>query len=202
MVIHSPARCEQAQIAKSNRKNVSQVCSWQVVKIESEEDTKWLKPRSSAHIALEEVVTNKKLLKDISKLTEFHHTGNLEVYHFLLLKYAPKRQHFSYKGMIARTQLAVIDHNSNVKRQQAQVKRGENKGAKRYNVVFPKGKKFLFYFILFIFATRAGSPQQREPITVGPYYLTHPVNFPCGRKPEYPEKTHNFRQSVDYALFT
>jgi hypothetical protein len=29
------------------------------------------------------------------------------------------------------------------------------------------------------------------PITVGPLnYLTHPVNFPCGRKPEYPEKTH------------
>jgi hypothetical protein len=27
---------------------------------------------------------------------------------------------------------------------------------------------------------------------------THPVNFPCGRKPEYPEKTHDFRQSVDW----
>jgi hypothetical protein len=26
---------------------------------------------------------------------------------------------------------------------------------------------------------------------------THPINFPCGRKPEYPEKTHDFRQSVD-----
>jgi hypothetical protein len=26
---------------------------------------------------------------------------------------------------------------------------------------------------------------------------THPVNFPCGRKPERPEKTHDFRQSVD-----
>jgi hypothetical protein len=31
--------------------------------------------------------------------------------------------------------------------------------------------------------------------------LTHPVNFPCGRKPEYPEKTHDFRQSVDFLLF-
>ena len=60
----------------------------------------------------------------------------------------------------------------------------------------------IFFIYLFSFATRAGSPQQREPITVGPYYLTHPVNFPCGRKPEYPEKTHDFRQSVDYALFT
>jgi hypothetical protein len=35
------------------------------------------------------------------------------------------------------------------------------------------------------------------PITVGPHYLTHPVNFPCGRKPEYPEKTHDLPQSVD-----
>ena len=30
------------------------------------------------------------------------------------------------------------------------------------------------------------------PITWSTYYpiLTHPVNFPCGRKPEKPEKTH------------
>ena len=44
----------------------------------------------------------------------------------------------------------------------------------------------------------AGSPQQREPITVGPYYLTQPFNFRCRRKPEYPE---NFRQSVDLYYF-
>ena len=29
------------------------------------------------------------------------------------------------------------------------------------------------------------------------FILTHPVNFPCGRKPGHPEKTHDFRQSVD-----
>ena len=39
------------------------------------------------------------------------------------------------------------------------------------------------------------------PITVGPFCLTHPVNFPCGRKPEYPEETHDFRQSVDFYSF-
>ena len=55
---------------------------------------------------------------------------------------------------------------------------------------------------LWSLATGAGSPQEREPITVGPYYLSHPVNSPCGREPEYPEKTHDFRQSVDYTLFT
>jgi hypothetical protein len=30
------------------------------------------------------------------------------------------------------------------------------------------------------------------------FILTHPVNFACGRKPERPEKTHDFRQSVDW----
>ena len=102
--------------------------------------TKWLKIGSPAHIALEEVVTNKKLLNDITKLSDFHHTGGLEVFHALLLKYAPKRTHFSYNGMTARTQLAIIDH-SNVNGKQALVKRGQNKNNKRYNVVFPKGKK-------------------------------------------------------------
>ena len=37
-----------------------------------------------------------------------------------------------------------------------------------------------FYFILLSFATRAGSPQQREPISVDLYYLTHLSTFPVG----------------------
>ena len=106
-----------------------------------EKKTKWLEDGSSAYIAIEEVVLNKKFLKDIEKLTEFHHTGELEVYHSLLLKYAPKRLHFSYKGMVARTQLAVIDHTSNTGRNQATVTRGKNKGEKKYKLVFPKGQK-------------------------------------------------------------
>ena len=48
---------------------------------------------------------------------------------------------------------------------------------------------------------RKVSTQQHKPITVGLYYPNHPVNFPCGRKPDYPEKTHDFRQSVDYYSF-
>ena len=60
-----------------------------------------------------------------------------------------------------------------------------------------------FIFIYLALPTRAGSPQQHMPIIVGPFCLTHPVNFPCGRKPEYPEETHDFRQSVDFfTLFT
>ena len=32
-------------------------------------------------------------------------------------------------------------------------------------------------------------------LTINP--ITHSINFPCGRKPENPDKTHDFRQSVN-----
>ena len=51
------------------------------------------------------------------------------------------------------------------------------------------------FIYLFSFATRDGSS---PPIT--PH---HPVNFPYGRKPEYPEETYDFETGVDlqYILF-
>ena len=77
------------------------------------------------------------LLKDIPKLTKFCHTGMLEVFHSLLTKYCPKRQHFGYKGMMTRIQLVALDHNYNIDREQATT----SKGIKRYKVVFPKATK-------------------------------------------------------------
>ena len=40
------------------------------------------------------------------------------MYHSMLLKYCPKREHFSYEGIKARSQLAAIDNNENVGRMQ------------------------------------------------------------------------------------
>ena len=102
---------------------------------------KWLKPDTPAYIALEEVVLNKKILKDIEKLTEFCHTGELEVYHSEYLKYCPKREHFSHKGMVARAQLTALDHNANCGRKQAVVQSGPRAGQARYKVSFPKAQK-------------------------------------------------------------
>ena len=59
----------------------------------------WMKPGSPSHKLLQDIVFDVKLLKAIDKLTQFCHTGPLEVAHSLYLKYCPKRQHFSYKGM-------------------------------------------------------------------------------------------------------
>ena len=98
----------------------------------------WLKCDSSAHVALEEVVRDKKLLKDVEKLTEFHHTGTMEVFHSMMLKYLPKQKHFSYKGMVTRTQLAALDHNYNCYRKQAVVKSGANKNQECFKVEKPK----------------------------------------------------------------
>ena len=101
----------------------------------------WLKVGSATRVALQEVVFNKKLLKDLKMVTEFHHTGNLEVYHSMMLKYCPKRQHLGHKGMIAKTQFAALDHNHNCSRKQAVVKHGSSLGSLRYNLVFPKARK-------------------------------------------------------------
>ena len=51
--------------------------------------------------------------------------GSIEVYHNVTLKYAPKRLHFTYDSMRARTELAIIDHNMNVGRLQKTTKDGK-----------------------------------------------------------------------------
>jgi hypothetical protein len=40
------------------------------------------------------------------------------------------------------------------------------------------------------------------PITVGPFTSPTLSTPPCRRKLEYPEKTHDFQQSVDFTVFT
>ena len=92
-------------------------------------------------MVLQDVVLDPKLLEDMKHLTKFCHTGSLEVYHSLYNKYMPKRQHFSYKGMTARTMLAALDNNKHSGRQQATVQKGSTKGDLRFNVVHPKGRE-------------------------------------------------------------
>jgi hypothetical protein len=94
----------------------------------------WIKPDSGPFKMLQSIVLNKTLLGDLKHLAQFYHTGSLEVYHSLYNKCAPKSQHFSYIGMITRSQLAVLDFNQGSNLEQATTK----KGNKRYNVNFSK----------------------------------------------------------------
>ena len=75
-------------------------------------ETVWLVEGSPAHVALEGTIKSTDLLNDLVYLTNFCHTGGIEVYNSLYNKFCPKRSYFSWYGMIARTQLAVLDFNS------------------------------------------------------------------------------------------
>ena len=86
---------------------------------------KWIQRDSAAYSALEAIVNDKTTLRDIEHLSDFCHTGNLEVYHNVMTKYCPKREHFSHASMVGRTQLAALDHNQNIGRQQATTQAGE-----------------------------------------------------------------------------
>ena len=99
--------------------------------------TCWLQPDTPSHNALKRIVLDGHLIKVLDQMTGFNHTGNLEVYHSVLLKYCEKRNHFLYEGMIARTELAALDNNHNLGRQQATT----SMGMPRYRVAFPKGQK-------------------------------------------------------------
>lgn len=117
------------------------MCSHSRISSSKAERICWLKPGSPAHLALEELVLDPKLLKDLARLTDFCHTSRLEVYHSIMLKYCSKREHFSYQGMVARTQLAALGNNANTGHHQAHVQAGEGAGEARYKICFPKAHR-------------------------------------------------------------
>ena len=80
------------------------------------------------------IVHEPTIIKDFKYLTGFKHSGELEVFHSLYNVYCPKRLSYSYESMYARTQLAVLDHNSGVGREHAKTKSGEH----RYKVTYSK----------------------------------------------------------------
>ena len=103
---------------------------------EEQQQICWLKPGSHAVDALCKVVMDKNLLKALPHLSEFCHTGELEVFHSLILKYCPKRQHFPYASMLARTLLAVLHWNSSTREAATNAD-----GQTAYDVVYSKRKK-------------------------------------------------------------
>jgi hypothetical protein len=94
-----------------NANEIFHKCKHDRLTVKQVKKTKWLKTNSEAFRALQSIVTDKRLLKDLSHITKFCHTGQLEVFHSMLLKYCPKRQHFAYETMKARLMLAALDWN-------------------------------------------------------------------------------------------
>jgi hypothetical protein len=88
--------------------------------------------RSADYRYLKDVIEDKRWLKDLTHINKYCHTGLLECYHNVRLKYLPKRSHFSYDGMVARGILAVLDHNANVKRLKIKEKLQWSKAQKKW----------------------------------------------------------------------
>ena len=66
---------------------------------------------------LAKVVKDKCLCESLSDCTRNVPTDQLESCHSMMLKCVPKRLHFKFPVMVARTCLAALDHNFNAKRQ-------------------------------------------------------------------------------------
>ncbi|CAL9702720.1 unnamed protein product [Knipowitschia caucasica] len=111
-------------------------CFHQDLSAQEQRTKRWLKVNSPSFQALKSMMTDTRLLKDLQQMTLFKHTGQLEVFHNALLKYCPKRLHFHYPSMKARTMLAIMDHNENhyADREQATTAAGHP----RTNVAFKK----------------------------------------------------------------
>ena len=62
------------------------------------------------------------LVKDLEQMTEQVQTTMLEVFHGVKIRYLPKSIFYQMEKMIAGTQLAVMDHNNNVNREQVNKK--------------------------------------------------------------------------------
>jgi hypothetical protein len=92
----------------------------------------WISPGSADYRYLKDVIEDKRWLKDLTHINKYCHTGLLECYHNVWLKYLPKRSHFSYDGMVARGILAVLDHNANVKRLKIKEKLQWSKAQKKW----------------------------------------------------------------------
>lgn len=96
--------------------NLSQ-CEHPELDSDATERKKWIVKDSDVHSKLEKIILDKRFNKDLRHAKNYCHTGQLESYHNVRLKYMPKRTHFSYNGMNIRSIIAALDHNHNVDRE-------------------------------------------------------------------------------------
>ena len=76
---------------------------------------------SEAHEKIIRVLSEKSLLGDLEQMTEQVNTTMLEVFHAVKIGYLPKKTCFSIDKMTAGMQIAALDHNHNVNREQVSI---------------------------------------------------------------------------------
>ncbi|XP_069801268.1 uncharacterized protein [Dendropsophus ebraccatus] len=110
-------------------------CDHEELSADSQTCRKWLREKSVAYNSLSNIVNDPRLIKDVKNIAYFCHPGTLEVFHVAVSKYRPKRQHYFIDSVTARTQLAIMDHNSNANKVHATLKKTE-----RYSLEHSKAR--------------------------------------------------------------
>ncbi|XP_057197996.1 uncharacterized protein LOC130559113 [Triplophysa rosa] len=104
---------------------------------QSRDCNKWLVAETPAFYKLQKVLNNKRILKDVMKLSPHHQTSNWESFHSVIQRFAPKNVVFPFLGMLCRLYLAAFHYNENAGRPQVTSTTEEP----LYRVSFPKAKR-------------------------------------------------------------
>lgn len=83
---------------------------------------KWLKKGTQVYEKFKSIVLQRQVVADLSHMTRLVYTTLLEVFHSVKIRYLPKSIFFNMEKMIAGTQLAILDHNLNVDREQVRIR--------------------------------------------------------------------------------
>ncbi|XP_030277722.1 uncharacterized protein LOC115584440 [Sparus aurata] len=104
---------------------------------QTRDKNKWLRAGTPAFYKLEKLLTNKRTLKDVAKLSPHHQTSSVEAFHSVILRFAPKNVVFPFIGKLCRLYLAAMYYNENADRPQAKTQ----EGVPLFKVYFPKAMK-------------------------------------------------------------
>ncbi|KAM8923997.1 uncharacterized protein RCH25_008749 [Pelodytes ibericus] len=89
-------------------------CDHEGLSYAEERARSWLVKDSVPFRELTKFVMDRRLQKDLQQIAEYCHVENIQDFQNLVLKYRPKRVHFSKESITARMKLAILSHNANV----------------------------------------------------------------------------------------
>ncbi|XP_018103264.1 uncharacterized protein LOC108708747 [Xenopus laevis] len=93
-------------------------CMHRTLTPQKRKEVKWIKLSHPAHRALEKIVSDPALLRDLRHITKISHTPQFEVYRSMSLKYRSKSYSYKMDSAYARTILAILSNNHSVGREQ------------------------------------------------------------------------------------
>ncbi|XP_071063044.1 uncharacterized protein [Pseudochaenichthys georgianus] len=105
----------------------------------SDANKPYLKGGSITLARVETILTNKRVLKDVLKLSHHYQTSSLESFHNLILRFTPKNVVFPFIGMLCSYSIgcATMHHNENAGRDQATTAAGKLV----FKLAYPKSKR-------------------------------------------------------------